>query len=147
MADLIKPKEISIEDIDGVSRKFVLSRFEAVQGREIVSKYLSSNLPKVGDYQVSEDVMLKLMGYIAVDVGGTLVRLTTQALINNHCGDWETTTKLEWAMIEYNSSFLQQGRIYSLLQGFATTFLQKISEMSTLSSAPSSEQTKPPSGN
>ena len=145
---LIKPQEFTVTDQGGVTKTFLLSKFDAVAGREIISKYPTSGLPKIGDYKVNEETMLKLMSYVAIEIeSGAKIRLSTRALINNHIGDWETLAKIEVAMMEYNCSFFQNGRISTLLEDFVQKLLVKISEISTPSSAQSSQPEKQPSTN
>ena len=114
---MLEPKEVLID-----SKTFVLSKFPAIQGREIVAKYPLSAMPKIGDYAVNEETMLKLMAFVAVPgVGGNgPLQLTTRALVDNHCGGWETLAKVEWAMMEYNVSFFGNGK--------ASTFFEAIAE-------------------
>ncbi|MBC8653148.1 hypothetical protein GQR86_07550 [Providencia vermicola] len=69
---LIKPKEVAIKDVDGVEKIFVISRLPATVGREILAKYPLSNAPKIGDYEVSKEAMLKNDGKIANMFGGGL---------------------------------------------------------------------------
>lgn len=146
MVDLIKPKDFTVTNEDGKECKYTLSKFDAVAGREIIAKYPTAALPKIGDYNVSEETMFKLMNYVAVDTGNGLpLRLGNRALINNHVGDWETLAKIEIAMMEYNCSFFRNGRISSFLEGFVQNTLAKILEISTRSSAPSSQAEKPAS--
>ena len=76
-------------------------------GREIVAKYPVSALPKLGDYAVNEEVMLKLMSFVAVQVGESQQRLSSRAMINNHVPDFETLAKIEMKMMEYNCSFFR----------------------------------------
>lgn len=138
MADLIKPEEFVITDTHGRELKFILSNFPAVEGREIIAKYPTSGLPKIGDYKVSEEIMVKLMGYVAVDRGGVMIRLSTKDLINNHCTDWETLAKVEMAMMEKNCSFFRDGRSFDFFENLAQICLTKVSEILTRSSAQSS---------
>ena len=147
MTDLINPTPLSLTDMDGRERSFILSKFPAVQGREIIAKYPTSALPKLGDYNVSEEIMLKLMSYVAVDLGGRQERLVTKELVNNHCSDWETLAKLEMAMMEYNCSFFRNGTLSTFLGDVVQKILAKISEISTLSSGQSSQTVKQPSTN
>jgi hypothetical protein len=147
MAELIQPKELVVELPDGGAKKYVISKFPAIQGREIVAKYPTSALPKIGDYAVSEEVMLKLMGFVAAESSGNLIRLATQELVNNHVPDWETLAKIEMAMMEYNCSFFRKGTLSASLADIAQKSLQKIIETLTLSSESSSPQARPPSTN
>lgn len=152
MADPIKQKPISLVDEDGVERNFMLSRFPAVLSREIFLKYPSSNLPKLGDYDQSQEIMLKLMSCVSRiikknDDTESLIPLATSALINNHVESFEMLAKLEMAMMEYNYSFFQDGRSLDFCERVSQLFLQKITEMLTASSGQSSAPAQPPSMN
>lgn len=144
MGNLLSPKEVMIIDQEGNERKYTLSKFPAVQGREIVAKYPISAMPKIGDYAVSEETMLKLMAFVEVESGPTTIRLSTKNLVDNHVPDWEALAKIEMAMMEYNCSFFRNGRISNTLADFAQRALQLISKTLTDSSARSSQETKPP---
>jgi len=103
---LLEQKSVIIDD-----RTFILSKFPAVAGREIIANYPTSALPKLGDYKINEAMMLKLMCYVGVPKGDTVLRMDSQPMIDNHVGSWETLIKVEAAMIEYNCSFFQNGRV------------------------------------
>lgn len=145
--DLLEPSEFSVYDKNGKMRNFILSDFPAVQGREIISKYPVSILPKIGDYAVSEEIMLKLMSFVAAVVDGKKIRLVTRELVDNHCGDAETLIKIEMAMMEKNCSFFRKGTASGFLEGIVLKALVKISEILTPLSAQSSPAEKQPSMN
>lgn len=147
MTDLIKPKEFKIVDSEGKEHTYWLSNFPAVLGREVIVKYPMSSLPKIGDYAMSEEIMIKLMGHVAVDVNGQMIRLETKALINNHCPDFEVLGKLEMAMMEKNYAFFRDGRSLDFLENLLQIFLTKTSEMLTRLSEQSSTPEKPASMN
>lgn len=129
MSELIDATPFIVTDSEGKERSFILSKFPAIQGREIISKYPVSNMPKLGDYTVSEETMLKLMRFVAVELpGGIKQILDSRDLINNHVGDWETLAKIEMAMMEKNCSFFRNGRISDFLNDFALKSLPKILE-------------------
>lgn len=120
---MLEPKEFIVKDQHGVERVYILSKFPAIAGREIVAKYPVSNMPKVGEYQQSEEVMLKLMAYVSVKLpDGQPLALTTRALVDNHVPDWEVLARLEWGMLEYNTSFFGQG----VNSGFLADMSQKV---------------------
>lgn len=146
--NLIEPMEITITTQKGEERSYIISKFPAVAGREIVTKYPVSNTPKLGEYQQSEEVMLKLMQFVAaVGPDGHQTRLTTRELVNNHVPDWETLAKLEWRQLEYNCSFFGNG----LNSDFFASISQKAGAWISRTLIPSllaSLQTgKPPSTN
>lgn len=135
--DLIQPKDI---EIDG--KLYRISKFPATVGREIVAKYPLSNMPKLGDYKVSEEIMIKLMSYVEVVLPERNIRLSTIDLVNNHVPNWEVLAKLEWEMLQYNCSFLTNGKSLGFLEKLGHLAEQKITEILTALSAKSSPQTK-----
>lgn len=147
MIDLIDPSELILTDDKGKEHKYILSKFPAVQGREIIAKYPTSALPKIGDYAVSEEIMLKLMSFVAVDINGQQIRLTTRALVDNHVNSWEMLAKIEMAMMEKNVSFFRDGTASTFFADAVQNILARIIEISTTSSAPSSPTGELPSTN
>lgn len=139
---LIEPKEI---EVDG--KEYIISKFPAIEGREIIAMYPLSGLPKIGDYQKNQEVMLKLMSYVAVKVGEIIMPLNNNKLVNSHVKSWETLGKLEIKMMEYNCSFFQVGRISTFLDGFAQKLPAWISRILTDSLGQLLQQEKPPSTN
>ena len=144
---LIKPEPITIKCDDGKDRKYIISNFPAVEGIEIVTSYPLSMMPKIGDIPTCHAVMQKIMCYVAVDLGNVEIRLTTKDLINNHCPDWETYAKVVWAMMQKNCSFFRDGRSSDFLENLAQVITEKVLEISTRLSAPSSPMEKQPSTN
>lgn len=117
---LLQPKEFTTNAQDGSARAYVLSKFPAVAGREIIAKYPLSAMPKLGDYAVNEETMLKLMSFVAVRLGdGSEIPLKSRALVDNHVPDWETLARIEVAMMEYNCSFFGTGRASTFFEAIA----------------------------
>lgn len=115
MSELIKPKEVQVKDVDGNLHTFTISRLPATVGREVLAKYTFSNMPKAGDYQQSQEVLVLLMSYVAKHVDDLEIRLKTQSLIDNHVPDAEALLRLEIEMMRYNTSFFANGSASSLL--------------------------------
>ncbi len=146
MADLIKEKQVSITDRDGVEHAYIISRLPATVGREVMAKYPVSNMPRVGDYEVSEAIMVKLMSYVAaVASTGGQIRLQTKALIDNHVPDAQALARLEAGMIEYNFDFFDKGKASAFLKKFAPMLKQLITSTLMDLSAASSRAGKQPS--
>lgn len=144
---MLEPKELQLTDASGKVRNFIISKFPAIAGREIVAKYPVSNMPKVGEYVQSEEVMLKLMAYVCIPTEtGAPLALTTRALADNHVGDWETLAKLEWAMLEYNCSFFKGGLNSDFLESISQKAVTWITQTLMPSLARSSQAAKPASG-
>ena len=123
--DLIDTKEIVIEN-DGEKYTFNISKFPATVGREIISKYPISNMPKLGDYAVSEETMLKLMKYVERVYPDRTQVLSNIDLVNNHVPNWEVLAQIEAKMIEYNCSFFRNGKGYDFLKKSTALAEQKI---------------------
>ena len=143
---MLQPKEIELTTQEGETRTYVLSKFPAVQGREIVAKYPLSAMPKLGDYAVNEETMLKLMAFVGVprDAGEPLP-LKTRALVDNHVPDWETLARLEAAMLEYNVSFFGNGKGSTFFAAIAQKAQAFLSQTLMDSLQQLSQPTKPPS--
>jgi hypothetical protein len=147
MINFIDPQDF---EIDG--KVYILSKFPAIAGREIVAKYPISSLPKLGEYAVNEETMIKLMAYVGVYTTPDrnperILRLTSRALIDNHVSGWEILAKIEMAMLEYNCSFFQNGRVSNLLRDFAQKLPALISKILTDSLGQLSPREKPPTTN
>lgn len=141
---LIDPKEITIE-YEGEELKYNISKFPATVGREIISKYPIANMPKIGDYAVSEDTMLKLMKHVERVYPDRVQELTNKALVDNHVPSWEVLAKLELLMIDYNCSFFRNGKGLDFLKKLQSLAEPKIIEMLTVLSGKLSQAVKQPS--
>jgi hypothetical protein len=118
MSGLLQPEEISVTTMDGDVKSYIISRLPATVAREVVTQYPVSAVPKIGDYGRNEELMFKLMKYVAVPgigANGSDLRLINQALIDNHVPDFETLIRLEMAMLEKNCSFFAKGKASNFL--------------------------------
>lgn len=117
MADLIDPKEVVIANRKGAEKTYRISELPAYESREIASQYMTSALPKLGDYPVNEQMSLKMMKFVEAKSGEHWVRLATKDLVNNHC-DFKQLASLEKEMVMHNYGFF--------LNGTALTFFEDI---------------------
>lgn len=138
---LLEPTE---KEIGG--KVYTLSKFPAVAGREIITQYPTSAVPKLGDYRTNETIMLKIMCFVGVKIEGMPVplMLTTPILVDNHVKSWETLMAIEWAMMEYNCSFFQNGRLSTFFADIAQKLPAWISQMLIRLLADLSKVSKPP---
>lgn len=129
---MIGGKEITLTKQDGTEVKFILAKFDAISGREIVTQYPISGMPKLGEYSTNEELMLKMMTFVYVDTGvGEPFALTTRVLVTNHVTDWELLMKLEWASMEYNCSFFEAGKVSGFFEDLAAKIPESISSILT----------------
>lgn len=138
---LLEPKTIEIQLSNGQKRNYIISKFPAMAGIEIVSNFPFSALPKIGEWSKCEAMILKIMSYVEYEtVPGIKLPLTTIELINNHVPSWEDLSKLLIKMFEYNCSFFQNGLFQTLgqritqdlPQWIVKIFTQCLQQLSTL---------------
>lgn len=129
---LLKPKEVEIETPEG-PKTYIISCFSAIAGREIISQYPMSGLPKLGDYATNEALMLKIMAHVAVPMpeNAPPCILDSRALVDNHVSNWEDLAKLEWEMLKYNCSFMRNGQLSSFLDDLLAKLPASILSMLT----------------
>lgn len=145
MSGLLQPEDWECPLAGGGTKTFVLSKFPAIAGREIIAGYPLTGIPKIGEYKQNEVIMMKLMNYVAVRVEGRdePMRLSTAALIDNHCPDWECLARIELEMLKRNSSFFSNGRASTFLRGIAQQFQTLITKTLTDLSGQLSKAEKP----
>lgn len=140
---MIEPKEIEIR-----GKKFIISKLPATVGREVLFKYPTSNIPKIGDYAVSQEIMLKLLSYTAIVLpDGGNIELKTQSLVDNHVPDAQTLILLEKEMFMYNFDFFQDGTASAFLAALEKRAIAKGSEILTTLLGRLSQAAKQPSTN
>lgn len=139
---MIEPKKVVIE-----GKEYMISKFPATVGREIITQYPMSNLPKLGDYKVSHELMLKVMSYVAVEVNGQTLQLSTEALVNNHVQNGTALMKLEKEMFAYNFDFFTNGDLSTFLTNVETIAGEKATGILTSLLGKLSTVGEPVSGN
>lgn len=140
--ELLEPKKIIVD-----GKEFIISKFPAFAGREIILHYAKTHVLNSSDTEKQKEIVKKLMSYVAVELEGRQIRLSTEALIDNHVPSWETLTKLEAQMMTYNCSFFQNGEGLNFLKKLETFAQKKITEMLTLLSESLLNKDKQHSGN
>ena len=144
---MIEPKEIEITTQNGEARTYIISKLPAIAGREIVTQYPLTGAPKIGEYTANEELMLKMMCYVAIPQESGNLALSNKGLVNNHIPDWETLARIEKAMMEYNCSFFAEGKISSFLEDLAAKVLPSIIKTSMDLLQQSSQADKQPTKN
>jgi hypothetical protein len=100
---MLEPKEILIHN-----KKYVITKFPAMQGVEIMRAYYFSTTSK--DLSLSNEVTRKLLAYAGIprDGGQPPLMLSNDALIENHAQDWSIVLKLQEEVLKYNEGFLSK---------------------------------------
>lgn len=109
---------LDVTSVDIGNKTFLIAKFPATVGREILLQYPTSIVPKIGEYKTNHALMLKIMEYAGVQIDGRddPMWLTSEALVNNHVPNGEALLKLEWAIIRHNYDFFGDGRASGFLQ-------------------------------
>lgn len=143
---LLEPKRITIKAMDGSEREFVISKFPALAGRKIITQYLPTAMPKVGEYGANEALLIEMMAFVAaVTPDGTELRLTTRGLIDNHVPDYEALMRLEAEVLGYNSTVFQNAARLISSGGIGERVAEWITQTLTRLSQQSSEMASQPS--
>ena len=144
---MLEPKEIVITDMKGVAKTFVISKMPYYPAREVITQFIPTATPKVGDYKANEALSKILMRYVAVVLPeGQQLALETQALVEAHV-DFRTGLQIEKEMLEYNAGFFDLEGISSSFEAIATKVQAWIMRTLTDSQAQSSLKAKRPSTN
>ena len=148
---LLKPKQITLVDGDGDSRVYHIGRMDCMTGLEIVSRFITSGLPKLGEWDTTKDMIYKSMQYVAIELpdgkGVRLERLLTPTLVTNHIPSWEMLITVFKEVMEHNSYFFSSGKASSLLEVAVQKFLQSLTEIFTRLQQSSSNTDAPASTN
>lgn len=144
----LEPKEITVPTQAGDERTYIIGKFPAVPGLDLLVRLSSIAADRLSNPQPAIDMIPKLMAYVAVPRDGAdPLPLTTAALVNNHVPDWETGLRLLKEVVTYNTSFFREGRGSDFFKKFALSSTLLNSATSMASSAQSSPKDAPPSPN
>lgn len=148
IAPLLNPKEIKLTDRKGKERTYFLSEIPATYSREIVAQWTANALPKLGDYNVNEAMMFKILSYVGVLLpNGSTMRLVTRELIDSHVPDLLTLEMLEKEMAKYNWDFFLGEEYSDLKSRFFRIFNIWLTQILTDSLRQSLKREKPRSMN
>lgn len=127
--ELREPKEYESKH----SGTFIISKFPATVGREMMYKYPINNIPRLMDYLDSEAAMVKLMSFVEKKLPERNIRLENKVLIDQHVNCATDLVKIEYAVLAYNFDFLPPGGVSALwssamekLEGSTTKILTNI---------------------
>lgn len=112
-------------------KTFTINKFRPTEGRRIIAGYPITAMPKFGDYDKNEEIMLRLMAHVEVHIGNNTLPLTTAALIDNHVGSWELLVELEFEALKFNCPFLEAKNMKpftDMVSEFAAGYLADVME-------------------
>lgn len=114
----IKPKNITLNDMDGEPCEYIITRFEAINGFKILSKTLPFllDIVKNNDYSSSEEktkdieiLLCQILSYCYRVTKDGEFKLDSKHIIDNHVPDMDTLLLLLKELNDYNSNFFKLG--------------------------------------
>lgn len=132
-----KPLEIEIERLDGEKKNFRIRQFNAVDGLRFIAQYpalLAMSSTKAGNYALSEKILIEMFSFVDVVIGDQYIPLSTKDLINNHVDDFITLNKILREMIDFNTHFFTNGKLWDLATQIIRGIAESLIEMSKDSS-------------
>lgn len=132
---LLEPKKVEIADkVANKTNTFIISKIPAFAAMGLMVQDLPSLVLSInsGNREKIEKFTLETLSYVAVEVDGQKVRLSTKALIDNHCPSFETISLLLAEMIDYNTSFFRDGRSLNFLKRLEALATAKVTEILTV---------------
>lgn len=131
---LLEPKKIEIEDkVADKKNTFIISKIPAFEAMGLMVQDLPSLVLNInsGNREKIEKFTVEVLNYVAIEKDGQTIRLSTKALINNHCPSFETISLLLAQMIDYNTSFFRDGRSLNFLKRLEALATAKVTEILT----------------
>ena len=144
---LLDPKEVEIDIGNGALKTYIVSRLPYLDGgREVLTQFAPTAVPKVGDYTANEALASKMFCFIAVPrEGADPLCLTTKDLVNSHVPNFRAGLQLEKAMLEHNLGFSVAEGLSTFLEGLNARLPALITQILTEYRVQLSAQEKPPS--
>lgn len=131
---LLQPKEVIIEDkVANESNTYVISKIPAFEAMGLMVQDLPALVLNInsGNREKIEKFTIEVLNYVARKKDGETIRLSTKALIDNHCPSFETISLLLAQMIDYNTSFFRDGKSLSFLKRLEALATAKVTEILT----------------
>ena len=124
---LLRPKDITLTDIDGNEHQYQIGKIPLLAGgREVAAQYVLPTRVEPEKYEANQklaEIMYKHTAAILED--GSQIILETKELVSNHIPDPVIATDLEKEVYEYNTGFSVTGRV----QGFQQALLELLPQL------------------
>ncbi len=138
MNPLVDPKKIKVKDMKGNIIHVKLGQVSPLDWRRIFVNYVPSAMPKIGNYEENEKLMLTMFSDIEVrskeknrDGEYFWTRLTSKELINAQIPDGEALIEIEAHMVGHNTKKYHPEKISSLLKTLNQNLPQQITSTLT----------------
>jgi len=109
---LLEPKTVEINGY-----RFIISKMPCTVAQQVIFNMPAGLIPVISEFTKAEEQAFKMLYYCerVYDDGRPNVALISKALIDNHVPDFETLIKLEYACLQYNFDFFNDGRALNFL--------------------------------
>ena len=150
---LLRPKEITLTDIDGNDHKYLIGKIPLLAGgREVAAQYVLPTRVEPEKYEANQklaEIMYKHTAAILED--GSQIILETKELVSNHIPDPVIATELEREVYEYNTGFSVTGQstkasskpCWSYCHSLNAETLMRLRDSSSPTTPPASTNSEP----
>lgn len=131
---MIESKEFPLKLEDGSEKTYILHKFSCIEGREILTQYPVTGMPKLGSYEENQKLMFRVLAKVSIRLSDdSELYLSNRSLIENHIPDAETLLKIEFEMFKYNFNFFCSGDVFEVLKILTAQLLNNTQTSTDLS--------------
>ena len=121
MSNLLKPKEVTLIDLDGDEHKFNIGRYDLESGLSIIAEFpsIAGSLLKNPNTENVRDFCWKVLKFSEIVKDDVTIQLKTKDLVLNHIIDPELCYKLVLLIHAHNTNFSKPENLYGILDKFS----------------------------
>ena len=135
------------KDIEIRGHKFHIKQMSATMGRKMLLEYPKQNMPKIGNYNNSEELMLEVMkDCVQIELSNGAKLALDKTLIDQHL-DLDTLIELEREVLAYSSDFFTKESLYSFVGAIGEILLNQFNQILIAILQESSQKESLPSTN
>ena len=144
---LLEPKEITITDINGTERRYLVGKVPYMAGGRRLAVEAIAKLKKLEYIDDPELAKIIFSNVASFGNDGSEIILKSDALINNHVPDIPTGLRIELELVEHNTGFSLAGKLREFRPQWERTIQALGTITQTLSQLASSMQESAPGTN
>ena len=104
-----------IKTINVGGKEYILHRFPAIFGYEVLNRYGIVSEMLMSDYAKAEELIMRMLAYVSVipDNGANEIPLKTRGLIDNHISNGKHIGEIVSELMNFNFDFFPDGETLS----------------------------------
>jgi hypothetical protein len=117
------------KDIEIRGTNFHIKQMSATMGRKMLLEYPKQNMPKIGEYSKSEELMLEVMkDCVQIKLSNGAMLPLDKTLIDQHL-DLDTLVELEREVLAYSSDFFTKESLCNFVGAIGEILLNQLSQI------------------